>query len=255
MKTILITGGPSGIGRAVTEAVLEKGWRAIAVDVSEDTLASCREELAAAGDRLICTRLDVADEGAVTALVERLEGEGHALDGVVNCAGIAADIPALDTPTDLFRKILDVNVIGSFVVARAAARFMAERGEGAIVNIASVSGMVGSSGRVAYGASKGAIITATKVLAVEWAEHGIRVNAISPGPIETPLVAAVHTAEARKAFYERVPAHRYGMPAEVAAMAIVLLDGAVSGYVTGQNIAVDGGMTIAGVMHGTAHKA
>ncbi|UOM35399.1 SDR family NAD(P)-dependent oxidoreductase [Acuticoccus sp. I52.16.1] len=254
MKTILVTGGPSGIGRAVTEAVLAEGWRAIAVDVSEATLATCAEELAFAGDRLVCAPLDVADEAAVTAFVDRMEGEGYAIDGVVNCAGIAADIPAFETSVDLFRKILDVNVVGSFVVARAAAKVMAARGEGAIVNIASISGMVGSSGRVAYGASKGAVITATKVLAIEWAEHGIRVNAISPGPIETPMVAAVHTAASRQAFYDRVPARRYGTPEEVAAMALVLLDGARSGYVTGQNIAVDGGMTAAGIMHGTKRR-
>ncbi|RAH99284.1 3-oxoacyl-ACP reductase [Acuticoccus sediminis] len=254
-RTILVTGGPSGIGRAVTEAVLAEGWRAVAVDRSEEMLAKCREDLAEAGEHLVCLPLDVTDEEAAKALIDGLEAEGLALSGVVNCAGIAADIPAFETSTDLFRTILEVNVVGSFVVAREAARYMARRGDGAIVNIASISGMVGSSGRVAYGASKGAVITATKVLAIEWAKHGIRVNTISPGPIETPMVAAVHTAEARKAYYDRVPAARYGTPAEIASTAVFLLDGSKSGYITGQNIAVDGGMTIAGVMHGNIQPA
>ena len=249
-KTILITGGPSGIGRAVTEAVLAEGWTAIAVDVSQATLDRCREELSAAGNRLVVRPLNVTDDAAVTALVDALEAEGHALDGVVNSAGIAKEIDAFNTSTDLFRTILDVNVVGGFAVARAAARHMMARKAGAIVNIASVSGMVGSSGRVAYGASKGAVLTMTRVLAIEWAKYGIRVNTISPGPIETPMVAAMHTPESRAAYNERVPMERYGTPAEIAAAAMFLLDGAKSGYITGQNIPVDGGMTIAGVLHG-----
>ena len=95
----------------------------------------------------------------------------------------------LKTPVDLFSKILQVNLIGSFVVAREAARHMAKRGRGSIVNIASVSGMIGNSGRVAYGASKAGVLQATRVMAIEWAPLGLRVNAIAPGPVETPLVA------------------------------------------------------------------
>lgn len=248
-QTVLITGGASGIGRAVTEAVLAEGWTAIAADLSADALARCRGEISDAGDRLICEELDVADEAAVAALIDGLETAGHALTGVVNSAGTGADIPALETTAETFRKFLWVNLVGSFVVAREAARHMAGRRRGSIINIASVSGMVGNTGRVAYGASKGGILSATKVMAVEWANLGIRVNAISPGPIETPLVTRVHTAAARQAWHERVPSHRYGTPEEVAGAAMFLLDESKSSYVTGHTLVVDGGMTVAGLMH------
>ena len=115
-------------------------------------------------------------------------------------------MPALETSVDLFRKMLEVNLIGSFVVSREAAKHMRARGGGSIVNIASVSGIKGNKGRVAYGASKGGVITMTKVMAVELAPLGIRVNAIAPGPIETPLVQEIHTPEVRAAWMTTVPA-------------------------------------------------
>ena len=131
----------------------------------------------------------------VGQVVEALGG----LDGVVNSAGIAADIPALDTPVDLFRRIMDINVTGTFIVARAAARIMKERGGGAIVNMASVSGVRGSKGRSAYGASKGAVMTLTQVLANDLARYSIRVNAVAPGPVDTPMIKTMHTPKRPRA--------------------------------------------------------
>jgi NAD(P)-dependent dehydrogenase (short-subunit alcohol dehydrogenase family) len=125
---------------------------------------------------------------------------------------------------------------------------MGGRGKGSIVNIASVSGIRGNTGRVAYGASKGGVITMTQVMAVELAPLGIRVNAIAPGPIETPLVRAMHTEKARADWLSRVPQHRYGTPEEVAGAAVFLLDQRRSSFMTGQTLCVDGGFTAAGVM-------
>ncbi|MFL5204957.1 MAG: SDR family NAD(P)-dependent oxidoreductase, partial [Microvirga sp.] len=170
------------------------------------------------------------------------------LTGVVNSAGIGRDVPALDTSVDLFRRMLEVNLIGSFIVSREAAKLMQVRGSGSIVNIASVSGVIGNRGRVAYGASKGGVITMTKVMAVELASIGIRVNAIAPGPIETPLVQEVHTPEVRAAWMTTVPQRRYGSPDEIAGAAIFLLDQRKSSYITGQTICVDGGFSIAGIL-------
>jgi len=149
---ILVTGGASGIGFAIVEAILAEGWRAIAADVSEANLASARQKL---GDRpdLRVERLDVADEAAVVKAVAVCEREFGPLAGIVNSAGIARDIPALETSAKTFREVLDVNLIGSFLVAREAAKAMRGRGTGAIVNLASVSGVVGNHGRTAYGAS------------------------------------------------------------------------------------------------------
>jgi NAD(P)-dependent dehydrogenase (short-subunit alcohol dehydrogenase family) len=246
--TVLVTGGASGIGLAVVEAVLAEGWRAVVADLDEGSLARCRDILGTQDDRVRYQTMNVADEDAVILAVEAIEAEYGALTGVVNSAGIGRDVPALETSVDLFRKILEVNLIGSFVVSREVGKLMRARGGGSIVNIASVSGIKGNKGRVAYGASKGGVLTMTKVMAVELAPHGIRVNAIAPGPIETPLVQEIHTPEVRAAWMTTVPQRRYGSPAEIAGAAVFLLDGRKSSYVTGQTICVDGGFTAAGII-------
>ena len=241
---IVVTGGASGIGFAVVQAVLAAGWRAIALDISDRNLAWAGDELSRRPD-LRLDRLDVADEDAVVRTLAACEREFGPLAGVVNCAGIARDIPALETSAAVFRQVLDVNLIGSFLVAREAAKAMRGRSAGSIVNLASVSGVVGNHGRTAYGASKGGIIAMTKVMAVEFAPLGIRVNAIAPGPIDTPMVKELHTEQARAAWLSLIPQQRYGTPADVASTAMFLLDGSKSGYVTGQTICVDGGFVAA----------
>jgi NAD(P)-dependent dehydrogenase (short-subunit alcohol dehydrogenase family) len=149
---------------------------------------------------------------------------------------------------DLFRKILDVNVVGTFIVARAAARVMKNTGGGAIVNLSSVSGLRGGKGRSAYGASKGAVVVLTQVLANDLARYKIRVNSVAPGPVDTPMVKAVHTAGDRELWMRRVPMRRYAEPGEIASVVEFLLDGTRSGFVTGEIVAVDGGFRGAGIM-------
>ena len=246
-RVALITGGGSGIGLAAAQSLLAEGWKVSLADRDAKTLAAAGEALGKPSQVMVLP-LDVTDEAvvatAVAACVERL----GRLDGVVNSAGIAADVPALDTPIDLFRRILDVNVTGTFIVAQAAARVMAKSGGGAIVNIASVSGLRGSKGRSAYGASKGAVVTLTQVLANDLARYSIRVNAIAPGPVETPMVRQVHTDSDRALWKRYVPMQRYGTPEEIAKPIAFLLDGSKSGYITGEVIAVDGGFRGAGII-------
>ena len=242
--TILVTGGASGIGLAIARAVLEQGWRVVIADFDVGNLDEARKTFTTSAH---FEQLDVADEKAVIETVARCDADFGPLTGLVNSAGIGKDVPCLETTTDLFRKIMEVNLIGSFVVAREVARLMRQRGQGSIVNIASVSGVRGNSGRVAYGASKAGVISMTQVMAVELAASGIRVNAIAPGPIETPLVRSMHTAEARQGWISKVPRHRYGAPEEVAGAAIFLLDESRSSFVTGQTICVDGGFSTAGL--------
>jgi NAD(P)-dependent dehydrogenase (short-subunit alcohol dehydrogenase family) len=244
--TVLVTGGASGIGLAIVRAVLAEGWRAIAADLDSARLAQCRGVLGAPDDALRLAPLDVTDEDAVRRCVAACEAEFGPITGLVNSAGIGADVPALETGADLFRKILDVNLVGSFVTAREVAKHMRARGAGAIVNISSVSGIAGNQGRVAYGASKAGVNSMTQVMAVELAPLGIRVNAVAPGPVDTPLARAVHTPATRAAWIANIPQRRYGAAEEIAGPTIFLLDARKSGFVTGQTLCVDGGFTSAG---------
>ena len=246
-ESVIVTGGASGIGEATVAILLERGWRVAIFDLEGETLKAAREEFNGRDDVAVAA-VDVTDEAGIEAAVARVETEFGPIVGVVNCAGIAADQHVFDTSPDLFRKILDINVVGTFMVGKAAARQMKARRRGAIVNIASISGLRGSKGRSAYGASKGAIVTLTQVMAVDLAEHGLRVNAIAPGPIDTPMVKALHTQEDRDLYHRYVPMNRYAQPKEVATVIAFLLDDTQSGYVTGEIIAVDGGYRGAGLI-------
>src|SRR3990170_6660068 len=246
-RVAFVTGGVSGIGLARARRLLESGWKVAAVERDEKALAGLRKELGDRSDVFIAA-LDVTDESAVDATVAKAAQALGGLDGVVNSAGIAADIPALDTPADLFRKILDVNVVGTFLVARAGARLMKDSGGGAIVNISSIAGVRGSKGRSAYGASKGAVIVLTQVMANDLGRYNIRVNAVAPGPVDTPMVQALHTVSDRALWTRYLPLRRYGRPEEIASVIEFLLDGTKSSYVTGEIVAVDGGFRGAGIM-------
>jgi len=246
-RAAIVTGGASGIGLACAAALLAAGWQVGILDRDDNALERTRARFR--NNRAVrIGQLDVTDEPAVIAAVEGMAAAFGRLDGVVNSAGIGADVHVLDTPVDLFRKILDVNVTGTFVVSRAAARIMKDRGGGAIVNLGSISGVRGSKGRAAYGASKGAVHILTQAMAVDLARFNIRVNAIAPGPVETPMVKAVHTAEVRRAWMHHVPMRRYGTPEEMTGTVLFLLDAAQSGYLTGEIIAIDGGFRGAGMM-------
>jgi NAD(P)-dependent dehydrogenase (short-subunit alcohol dehydrogenase family) len=248
LETVFISGGASGIGLAIVEAILGEGWRAVVADLEQRKLDQARETLGKGNDVVRFEELDVSDEEGVGRAIARCEAEFGPMTGLVNSAGIGSDVPSIDTTASLFRQIVEVNLIGSFVASREAARHMRERGAGSIVNIASVSGIRGNSGRVAYGASKGGVITMTQVMAVELAPVGIRVNAIAPGPVETPLVRDMHTDQARADWMRTVPQRRYGTSDEIAGAAIFPLDHKRSSFVTGQTICVDGGFTAAGLM-------
>ncbi len=243
----LVTGGASGIGLATAERLLAAGWKVAVADRDETGLEAWRGRHGGSADVLLAP-LDVTDEAAAERVAAQVVEVLGGLDGVVNAAGIAADIPALDTPVDAFRRILDVNVTGSFIVARAAGRIMKKRGGGAIVNLASVAGLRGSKGRSAYGASKGAVVVLTQVLANDLARYGIRVNAVAPGPVDTPMIKTMHTAQDRALWARHIPMRRYGTPEEIAGVIEFLLDGTRSGYVTGEIVAVDGGFRGAGII-------
>jgi NAD(P)-dependent dehydrogenase (short-subunit alcohol dehydrogenase family) len=246
-RVALITGGVSGIGLATAERLLASGWRVAIADRDAAGLEAQRRAYEGNANAIVVA-LDVTDEGAAESVVGQVVQTLGGLDGVVNSAGIAVDIPALDTPVDLFRRIMEVNVTGTFIVARATARVMKARGGGSIVNLASVSGVRGSKGRSAYGTSKGAVITLTQTLATDLARYSIRVNAVAPGPVDTPMIKTMHTQKDRALWVRHVPMRRYAEPAEIAHVIEFLLDGTKSSYVTGEIVAADGGFRGAGII-------
>lgn len=246
-RVAFVTGAASGIGLATARQLLDDGWAVALADREARNLEKAMAELATPS-RALAVTLDIMDETAVAEAIAQTIAAFGGLHGVVNCAGIAADVPALDTKVDLFRRILDVNVTGTFIVSQAAARFMQHHGGGAIVNLASVSGLRGSKGRSAYGASKGAVVTLTQVLANDLARYRIRVNAVAPGPVDTPLVQAMHTDADRTMWKRYIPMKRYGTTDEIAKAVAFLLDDTKSSFITGEILAVDGGFRGAGVV-------
>lgn len=238
-KVALVTGGLSGIGAATARRLAEEGATVVAADLSAGTTTLGRGPVAP-------FRVDVADQDSVDLLLRALLDRHGRLDCLVNSAGIGRDTPFLDTSLEAFDQLIRVNLRGTFVVGQAAARAMRDKGGGSIVNVASVSGVVGNLGRSAYGASKGGVVVLSKVMAVDLAPYGIRVNVLAPGPVETPLVAQVHTPYVRQQWGVRVPMRRYGTPEEMAAVAAFLCSDDAS-YVTGHVLAADGGFLGAGL--------
>lgn len=238
-KIALVTGGLSGIGEAVARRMVEEGATVVAADLATDVTTL-------APGRLAPLRMDVADPASVAAGVDAILARNGRLDCVVNSAGIGKDIPFLDTPIEVFDRIVAVNLRGTFIVGQAAGRAMRQAGGGAIVNIASVSGMTGNVGRSAYGASKGGVVLLSRVMAVDLAAFGIRVNVLAPGPVDTPLVAQMHPPEIREQWIGRTPLRRYARPDEMAGAAVFLCSDDAS-YVTGHVLAADGGFLASGL--------
>jgi NAD(P)-dependent dehydrogenase (short-subunit alcohol dehydrogenase family) len=239
-KVAIVTGGVSGIGAAIAARFAAEGARVVAADLAAP------EGPLDAGAAIAPLRVDVTQEAATQAMAAAVLAAHGRIDILVNSAGFGQDIPFLDTPVAVLDRIMAVNVRGTFLAAQACARAMRDAGSGAIVNIGSVSGLAGSSGRAAYGASKGAIVTLTQVMAMDLARYGIRVNAVAPGPVDTPLTRRVHTPMTREAWTRATMLRRYGTPEEIAAATLFLASDDAA-YVTGHVLPVDGGFIAAGM--------
>jgi len=242
-QVALVTGGASGIGRAIAIALAEAGAAVAVTDLDGPAAERVAAELAARGKQAIGRLLDVTDERAVSAVTDAVATQFKRLDVLVNSAGFGARGASETLALDTWNKVIAVNLTGSFLCAREAGRRMLDRGHGSIVNIASIMGMVGGGlyPHAAYHASKGAIVNLTRALAVEWGRHGVRVNAIAPTFVETPLterLLADH--EIRRAILHLTPLGKLATVEDVAAAALYLASPAAA-MVTGHILAVDGG--------------
>ncbi|MEM7189939.1 MAG: SDR family oxidoreductase, partial [Pseudomonadota bacterium] len=214
MATALITGAARGIGLATASAFLAEGWNVALLDIDGVAQHAAAAELNAE-NRVLALTADVAVPGEVDAAVaETLDRFGD-VTALINNAGTAVFKPILDTTPGEWSRVIDVNLGGPFLCARAAVPRM-PRG-GAIVNIASISGVRASTLRVAYGTSKAGVMHLTKQMAIEFASLGIRANCVAPGPVETAMAKAVHTPEIRADYHDAIPLARYGLEEEIAA--------------------------------------
>ena len=245
-RVALVTGGAMGIGAEVCQRLAAAGMQVIVADRDAEAARKTTAELCAQGFQAEAQGIDVADAPSVARAFAEVEQRHGRCDVLVNCAGIAKVFPFLEFPLDNFAATMTVNVTGTFLCAQHAARLMVRHKWGRIVNIASVAGMraVGT-GRTAYGTSKGAVIALTRQMAVELAEHGVTVNAVAPGPVDTPMTRTLHTDQFRKEYCNAIPMDRYGTTGEVAA-AVMYLVSEDAGYTSGVTLPVDGGFRASG---------
>jgi NAD(P)-dependent dehydrogenase (short-subunit alcohol dehydrogenase family) len=241
VKTALVTGAARGIGLATAHLFLEDGWRVLMIDRDAPALEAAAAELAGAQPVLA----DISIPGDVARIVEDADLADEGLDALVNNAGVADFGPIEATDFTRWRTVMETNLDGTFLVTQALTPAL-KTAKGAIVNIASISGLRASTLRVAYGTSKAAVIQLTQQQAVELGEHGIRANCICPGPVRTKLAMAVHSQEIIDAYHDAIPLNRYGSEREIAE-AIAFLCSDRASYITGQTLSVDGGFEATGV--------
>jgi NAD(P)-dependent dehydrogenase (short-subunit alcohol dehydrogenase family) len=246
-RSVLITGAAAGLGLAMAEAFGRQGCRLALTDIDAETLDAAVARLRGSGVQAEGFAGSVADGAAVEAAFAGAEAAFGGLDVAVNNAGISMNKPTLELSEEEWQTALDVNLTGVLRCARAAARRMMPQGSGVILNLASMYGVVAAPERLAYCVTKSGVAMMTKALAIEWAEAGLRVNALAPGYVKTALVERLvetdRLDEAR--LTRRTPLGRLGTVEEVADLAVFLASDSAR-YITGQVVGVDGGWTAYG---------
>jgi NAD(P)-dependent dehydrogenase (short-subunit alcohol dehydrogenase family) len=246
-KTALVIGGTSGIGLEIAKGLAQAGADVVATGRRIDLVKSAAKEIRTLGRRSLEVPCDVTDESTVKNLLKAARDEFGAVQILVNCAGRTKRTPTVEISDAEWNSIMETNLTGTLRACRVIGRHMMERGYGRIINIASLSSFVALYEVAAYSASKAAVASLTKSLAIEWAGKGVCVNAIAPGVFRTELNAALLDGTERgKEFLTRTPMGRFGKLEELAGAAVFLASDAAS-FVTGHVLAVDGGFLASGV--------
>jgi NAD(P)-dependent dehydrogenase (short-subunit alcohol dehydrogenase family) len=241
----IVTGAGRGIGKAIALRFAREGADIAVVDIDPDTAAETAEAIRELGRRAVVRAADVSDSEDVRTAVTEIVRELGKIDILVNNAGVETRAPFFEISPRDWQRQLDVNLSGTFYCTQAAGREMAGRGYGRVVNVSSVAGLIGPIDLAAYGASKAGIVGLTRAAALDLADHGITVNAIAPGPIETELMLGAWTAEALQERPQHGAIARFGTVEEIAHTAVFLAS-PQSGFITGITLSVDGGAVAAG---------
>jgi NAD(P)-dependent dehydrogenase (short-subunit alcohol dehydrogenase family) len=246
-KTAVVIGGTSGIGLALTRGLAQAGANVIPTGRREDHVRTASAEVIAMGRRSLSQTCDVTNTASIEGLLKSVCAEFGSVQILVNCAGRTKKMPTLDFPESEWNAIMDTNLNGTMRACQVFGRHMIEKSYGRIINIGSISSIVGLFEVAAYCASKGAVGLLTKSLAIEWAKHGVCVNAILPGVFRTELnTNLLDSTDRGKEFLMRTPMNRFGKVEELAGAAVFLASDAAS-FVTGHLLVVDGGLLASGV--------
>jgi 2-hydroxycyclohexanecarboxyl-CoA dehydrogenase len=241
-KVVVVTGAGRGMGQAMAERLAAEGARVAVTDIDGDAALTAAKAL----DGAAGFRLDITDAAEVAARIDEIAATLGPIDALVNNAGWDKLSPFLDTDEDLWDRVIDINLRGPIRMTKTVLPGMVERGGGRIVNISSDAGRVGSTGEAVYSACKAGIIGFTKTIAREMARHGITVNAVCPGPTDTPLLQGMVGDHQKliESLKRGIPLGRLGQPDDIAgAVAFMVSDDA--GFITGQTLSVSGGLTMA----------